>query len=474
MLFLRKAHPVQQAMSAAARPADLVDGEIRRNPGEPSREQAEADAYKKPRVQWRGLTIAIENPAGSVRRGTNRHGVSWEIRMRYDYGEVVGSMGVDGDPVDIYLGPNLEAPMVYVVHQRRVNDWENYDEDKCMVGFDSEEDATQAFLSNYTDPRFLGPITAMPVDEFVAKVRATKEKPAMIKAILFFKGHVGPYLRGGRMVNMRGYQGRSARAVAGPGQGELFANEHGEPTDSAHAEGDNWVMPIKDAIKEHKELVRQEEHPTSANRAEEEKEQGGELKRMEAAEKKRDPKADYKAAVTSAKEGPSDDNPRRKYYVTIAREGRGVAKLAGPFDTHDEAKGNVERARKMAEELDPRAAFDAFGTSGIEADEHKPGVLNERLGIGEKMTKAIPILFIKSDKLSDSMRERIGSVGSKKRQDEPEDVFLEPGQRKYPVKIRQGGQWAYSPKLLEAAAARARMEGREDIAKRADEIRSGL
>lgn len=185
MIVFVKAHPVTQAMSGAVKPADLVDRDTRRNPGEPSPEQAEADAYKKPRVEWQGLTIAIENPAGSVRRGTNRHGVSWEIRMRYDYGEVVGSMGVDGDPVDIYLGPYLDAPMVYVVHQRKVGRWDEYDEDKCMVGFDSQADAEAAFLSNYNDPRFLGPVTAMPVAEFVAKVRETRDKPAMIKALFF-------------------------------------------------------------------------------------------------------------------------------------------------------------------------------------------------------------------------------------------------------------------------------------------------
>lgn len=188
MIIFIKAHPATQAMSGAAKPADLNEPGMRRNPGEPSAEQAEADAYNKPRIQWRGLTIAIENPAGSVRRGRNRNGVSWEIRMRFDYGEVVDSMGVDGDPVDIYLGPALEdAPLVYVVHQRRMNDWANYDEDKAMAGFMTEEDAKAAFLSNYTDPRFLGPVTAMPVDEFVEKVRATKEAPAMIKAVLFFK-----------------------------------------------------------------------------------------------------------------------------------------------------------------------------------------------------------------------------------------------------------------------------------------------
>lgn len=187
MIIFYKAHPATQAMSASAKPADLNEGEIRRNPGEPDKAQSEASTYKKPHIEWQGLTIAVENPAGSVRRGRNRLGVTWEVRMRFDYGEILGTLGVDGDPVDVIVGPNLDAPMVYVVHQRRVNDWENYDEDKCCVGFDSEDDAAQAFLSNYNDPRFLGPITAMPVAEFVAKVRATKDKPAMIKAILFIK-----------------------------------------------------------------------------------------------------------------------------------------------------------------------------------------------------------------------------------------------------------------------------------------------
>lgn len=186
MIYFFKSHPVQQAMSGAAKPADLMEPGLRRNPGEPNAAQAEANSYSKPTVKWQGLTIAIENPAGSVRRGRNRHGVTWEVRMRFDYGEIVGTLGVDGDPVDVIMGPDLEAPMVYVVHQRRVNDWDNYDEDKCCVGFSNQSDAEQAFLSNYNDPRFLGPITAMPVDEFVAKVRATREKPAMIKALLIF------------------------------------------------------------------------------------------------------------------------------------------------------------------------------------------------------------------------------------------------------------------------------------------------
>lgn len=104
--------------------------------------------------------------------------------MTYAYGFVDGSEGVDGDEVDCFVGPDLSAPMVYVIHQRTVGNWARYDEDKCMIGFASREDARAAFLENYDDPRFLGPITAMPVAEFVRKVRATKTAPAMIKSLV--------------------------------------------------------------------------------------------------------------------------------------------------------------------------------------------------------------------------------------------------------------------------------------------------
>lgn len=149
---------------------------------EPSRAQKHAGNYAKRKIKWRGMTISIENEQGSFRRGTNRDGKSWEQRMSAPYGEILGTEGTDGDAVDVFVGPNLEAPTVYVVHARKVNRWDEYDEDKCMVGWPDAESAKQAFLDNYSDPRFFGDMVEMPVDEFLTKVKATKEKPAMIKA----------------------------------------------------------------------------------------------------------------------------------------------------------------------------------------------------------------------------------------------------------------------------------------------------
>jgi hypothetical protein len=308
------------------------------------------------RQKWHGLELAIENPVGTTRSGKKPDGTEWHTTMAHAYGEISGTNGVDGDPVDIFLGPDLDtAPMVYVVHQKTVDDWDKYDEDKCMLGFSSEGEARSAFLQNYDDPRFLGPITAMPVAEFVEKVRATHDKPAMIKGIdmskvvLFLKAH---------------------GSGKPPMPGKVI-KEDGK---------DKIVEDLDGLISEHEHLVGVLEKDKDAAAQHEAREEGAELKGL--------------------------------------------------------------KRKKVAASK------------------------------GAPMTKSIALL--KAQKLSTSMRKKIGTVGSEHREDMPEDVFLEPASRKYPVKVKTDGQWAYSPKLLEAAAARARMQGRADLAKRADDIRARL
>lgn len=175
-------HPRDQAVAIAYKKAGKSGGRlmIKSKWEQPTALQAKAGNYFKPRMDWNGLEIAIENPAGSVRVGRG-----WKTKMVNDYGYICESGGVDGDEVDVYIGPNPEnAKMVYVVHQRKGGEWKSYDEDKCMIGFDSEALARDAYLKHYDDARFLGPISAMTVDAFVAKVKATKDKPAMIKMMM--------------------------------------------------------------------------------------------------------------------------------------------------------------------------------------------------------------------------------------------------------------------------------------------------
>lgn len=151
---------------------DSLTKSVYRFPHEPTMAQIEAGNYPKRKVAWRGLTISIENEAGSVRRGVDRDGHEWETRMVFPYGYILGSLGSDSEHVDCYLGPDEDAPMVYIVNQRQAWNWEKYDEQKVLLGFRSRDEAIRAYLLHYDDPRFLGPVTAMPVDEFKDKVLA--------------------------------------------------------------------------------------------------------------------------------------------------------------------------------------------------------------------------------------------------------------------------------------------------------------
>ena len=154
----------------------------------PSPAQIEAGNYKKHHRSFQGLRISIENPKGSVRQGVDPDGKPWRVKMTHPYGYIRGSQGVDKDHVDCFIGPNQDATHAYVIHQRKAGQWDQFDEDKVMLGFDSSNAAKAAYLAHHDDPRFFGDMVKMPMAEFKQKVLATARKPRMIKSIvLFFK-----------------------------------------------------------------------------------------------------------------------------------------------------------------------------------------------------------------------------------------------------------------------------------------------
>lgn len=134
-------------------------------------------------VRRLGLKIAIENPAGSVREWADSDGTKGSTLMRWSYGYVVGAVGADGEDVDVYLGP-IEAPeFVYVVHQRKKSSgFVDYDEDKCLVGFASADDAKAAYLAQYDEPRFFGGMTVLSAADFVEQLRKTSGGPIVFRA----------------------------------------------------------------------------------------------------------------------------------------------------------------------------------------------------------------------------------------------------------------------------------------------------
>ena len=144
---------------------------------------------KVPNLQGRrtiqGMNIAIENRAGSYRHWYNPHdNTKGKTKMIFDYGYIQKTMGMDGEKVDAYLGPNSKASSVYVVHQMKAPDFKEYDEDKCMIGFDSVEGAAAAYHKHYNNKKFLGSITEMPIKTFVENVYNTDRPRRMIKALV--------------------------------------------------------------------------------------------------------------------------------------------------------------------------------------------------------------------------------------------------------------------------------------------------
>lgn len=141
----------------------------------PTDAQKEAGNYKKGHIKVDGLNITIEQPKGSIRRGTDANGKQWESEMHNTYGYIRGTESVDGDHIDIFLSDNPTEGNVFVVDQ--INKDGSFDEHKVMYGFSDMESARQAYLSNYEeDWQGLGNITEVSKEDFKAWIDSSKRK----------------------------------------------------------------------------------------------------------------------------------------------------------------------------------------------------------------------------------------------------------------------------------------------------------
>lgn len=141
----------------------------------PSEAQKEAGNYKKGHIKINGFDVTIEQPSGSVRSGKDANGKEWSVTMNNTYGYIRGTESVDGDHIDVFLGPDMNSDIVYVVDQ--VNTDGSFDEHKVMMGFSSLEDARSAYLSNYEEGwQGLGNITGVALDEFKKWIDSSKRK----------------------------------------------------------------------------------------------------------------------------------------------------------------------------------------------------------------------------------------------------------------------------------------------------------
>lgn len=127
----------------------------------PTQAQIEAGNYQKGHARIAGMDISIENPEGSKRRP------EWPT-LQHHYGYIRGTIGADKDHVDVFIKPGTKSDFTgdaYVVNQTRKDG--SFDEHKVMLGYASEKEAREAYLSNYSKGwNGAGSIVALPLPQF--------------------------------------------------------------------------------------------------------------------------------------------------------------------------------------------------------------------------------------------------------------------------------------------------------------------
>ena len=147
---------------------------------EPTEAQKEAGNYKKGHVQVGTFDITIEQPQGSVRKGTDADGKQWESKMNNTYGYIRGAVGVDGDHIDVFLSNDIDGwngRRVFVVDQ--YNPDGSFDEHKVMLGFNDADEAKSDYLANYENGWENGrriDVTAVSLEDFEKWIASSKRK----------------------------------------------------------------------------------------------------------------------------------------------------------------------------------------------------------------------------------------------------------------------------------------------------------
>ncbi len=174
---LGSVQPVQPVRGGTPEPASALDQRAheaatspRNDRPEPTEAQKEGGNYAKGHIRLHGLDISIENPAGSKRRP------EWPDLTAH-YGYVRGTKGRDGEQIDVFIGPNPDSQLAVVIDQISPESG-RFDEHKVILGTDSEAEARELYLSNYSpDWQGLGAATPMSIKELKEWLATDPQKP---------------------------------------------------------------------------------------------------------------------------------------------------------------------------------------------------------------------------------------------------------------------------------------------------------
>lgn len=124
-----------------------------------------------PSITFQDIKIAIENDIGSIREGIGYNNQPFKVRMVWPYGYIEDTVGMDGEEIDCFVGPDSKAEEAFIIWEKASG------EEKVMLGFPTQMDAVDAFCIHYQpNPLdFLGTITRVNMDDFKKVLGAHKK-----------------------------------------------------------------------------------------------------------------------------------------------------------------------------------------------------------------------------------------------------------------------------------------------------------
>jgi hypothetical protein len=144
--------------------AASADGDVNRH----SYARLAAGNYKKGHIKIGGLDISVENARHSTRGKRNPDGsLRWANEMPAHYGYIRGTIGADGDQVDVFLGPKpTQLDRIWIIDQAKLSRKGNvkFDEHKVMLGYKSAKKALKDYQRAYGDRVMVGAVTELSLD----------------------------------------------------------------------------------------------------------------------------------------------------------------------------------------------------------------------------------------------------------------------------------------------------------------------
>jgi Putative phage serine protease XkdF/Inorganic Pyrophosphatase len=108
-------------------------------------------------IDFQGLQVFIDRPAGYVQRGMDPEGEDWSRVYHVDYGYLPSTAGGDGDELDVFMGLDASATEAFWIVQKKPDG--TFDEYKLMLGFRDADTAKAMYLA-HVPKRFFGSICA--------------------------------------------------------------------------------------------------------------------------------------------------------------------------------------------------------------------------------------------------------------------------------------------------------------------------